>query len=337
VSVPDESRFTGICQLIGRVLSNSLQHAVADLGRAWWLLGDDQRLVDELIENIKHGAPVDAPRSRGISTHTLRGFQRKSAGEHCQTPQEHARSVVEQVMTPVHGRAECLVPRIGRTPGRQELESLMKPTIDLLWGKHAEPCRGEFDGERHAIELSADLCHGSCTGFGQYEVWDQGTRAFDEEADGLAPLEVCSQGPGRVVGQGQRRYSPHDFPLQAQRAATCREDLNARARAQYDMRERCAGAMQVLTVIKDEKFGSSFKELCESIDGSLTSPGVDSQFHGHNLRHQVRVAETSKFDERDADNTFSQNSARNRQCQTGLTAPARADQRQQPTPAQTAD
>jgi hypothetical protein len=31
---------------------------------------------------------------------------------------------------------------------------------------------------------------------------------------------------------------------------------------------------------------------------------VDTQFHGDNLGHQVSVAETSKFHERDADTVF---------------------------------
>jgi hypothetical protein len=102
-------------------------------------------------------------------------------------------------MAPVHGRAKCLVPGIGRTAGGQELESIKKPTVDLLWRKYAEPRRGEFDPERHAIELSADISHGRCVRFGQDEVWDQGTGAFDEEAHGLAALEVCNKGNSRVV------------------------------------------------------------------------------------------------------------------------------------------
>ena len=91
---------------------------------------------------------------------------------------------------------------------------------------------------------------------------------------------------------------------------------------QKDLRERCTGAVQMLTVVKDEKFVATFKEFSGSIEGLLTRPGVDTQLHGHNLRHQVRIAETSKFDERDTDRVFRQYRAANRQCQTGLTDPS---------------
>jgi hypothetical protein len=92
----------------------------------------------------------------------------------------------------------------------------------------------------------------------------------------------------------------------------------------------------MLAVIKDEKFGAFSKRLYESIESPLTCSRVDTQSHSHNLRHQVPIAEISKLDDRHADLLFGENPAGNRQCQTGLSDPARADQRQQPLSFQTA-
>ena len=97
----------------------------------------------------------------------------------------------EEVMAPIDGLAQRLVPRDG-DPARagEQPEAIIEPRGNLLHRQGADPCSGELDRERDAVEPPADLGDRGGISFGDPEFRDGGDRALHEEANGLVLREL---------------------------------------------------------------------------------------------------------------------------------------------------
>ena len=87
--------------------------------------------------------------------------------------------------------------------------------------------RGEFDGQRHAVEPATDLGHRLGVVVGDAEF-------------GLGPAGAVAEQLDRLVGQRQRRHPPGHLAGDADRLATGRQQRQRGARAQQagDQRRR---------------------------------------------------------------------------------------------------
>ena len=66
--------------------------------------------------------------------------------------------LVQQVPGPVDDRAQGLLAgQHGTAAAGQQAEAVVEPVGDLAGGEQSEPGRGQFDGERQAVEAAADL------------------------------------------------------------------------------------------------------------------------------------------------------------------------------------
>ena len=138
-----------LLQLEARVLAHRLVQAVA--GDAERVLSHDQRLVDQRgqqVQRLRTGPPVDREDSLDV-------VDREPAGEDAQAAQEPLLRRRQQVVAPVDGRPQRLLPgQCGAASSRQEGEPVRQPIEDLLDGEHAHPHGGKLDREREAVESS---------------------------------------------------------------------------------------------------------------------------------------------------------------------------------------
>ena len=142
-------------EALARVLPDGLEHAVAHTVRtAARTVGDDeQRPVGEALEEIQHRERADGLGARD----DLGRVEREATGEHRQPREQASLGIRQQLVAPVHRRAERLLARDrrARTTG-QEPEAIIEPVEDLLRAQHAGARGRELDRERDAVEPVAD-------------------------------------------------------------------------------------------------------------------------------------------------------------------------------------
>src|SRR5439155_11032459 len=78
-------------------------------------------------------------------------------GEHRRLLEDTAFDLVQEVIRPLHGVAQCLVPfHRSPRPGEQP-KPLVEPVADLTRAHGANAGRRELDRERDAVEAATDL------------------------------------------------------------------------------------------------------------------------------------------------------------------------------------
>ena len=129
----------------------------------------------------------------------------------------------EEVMAPIDGLAQRLVPRNG-DPARagEQPEAIIEPRGNLLHRQGADPCSGELDRERNPVQAPADLRDGWSVAFSDSEVRHRGDGPLDEEADCLV-LRQLLRGGGLGIGNGQGRHWSHGFTRNRQPLPTRRD------------------------------------------------------------------------------------------------------------------
>ena len=169
----------------------------------------DERLVDEARHQVEHVLAVNAVAGADL----LGGFERPSAGERREPPQQPALGVREQVVAPVEGRFQRRCRPIGvRSRPREQSKAIVEPGVDLLDRQDLQPRRRQLDRQRDAVEPPADLGHGA------------GVVARDANAESTAAARstnrwtasYCSRSSDGAgvprVRQRQRRHSPRVSP-----------------------------------------------------------------------------------------------------------------------------
>jgi hypothetical protein len=182
----------------------------------------------------------------------LGGGQAEPPGEGRQAGQHRPLGAVQQLPRPVDHGPQRPLPRQARPrPAGQQGEPLIQPGIQLRGRHYPQPGRGQLQGERDAIQPSADPPHQLRGRLVPGQDHPLGRGAVGEQPDGLAGLDC----PDIVVtGRGAQRGDPvHVLAVDAQRFAAGRQQRQVRAAAQQRVGELGAGIQDVLAVVQDHQ------------------------------------------------------------------------------------
>ena len=117
--------FAGVDEPLVGVVAQGLEHAKAITVD---VVGDDQGMVDQLREHVEDLRLVNA----GAGADVLGGLEAPAAAEHRQPAKQHAFRLFQQLVAPVDGRAECLLPPVRRVrPGAQKPKTVTEARRDL--------------------------------------------------------------------------------------------------------------------------------------------------------------------------------------------------------------
>ena len=143
------------------------------------------------------------------------GVEGAAAAEDGEPGEQLLLVVVEQVVAPGDRRAQRRVALVGVAPALEQVEPLRDPLEQLLGAEELDPCRGELDREREAVEAADQLVHGGRVS----DVGADRPRPLEEQRDGVALVHR------RQVELRTRRRSA------AARGSSPRSEAPARQRA----------------------------------------------------------------------------------------------------------
>ena len=198
----------GCRELLECECTRGLEQAIARLGLA---VRDHQRFVDQMPQQIEHEPLIDV----FIADDLLRQFQSEAAGEHAEAAEHGLLVGGQQAVAPVECGAQRLVtPQLHARAAAQHVEHLVEPCVQAMHAEQRHARRGQFDGERNAVQSPADV---------------------DDDGDVVArPAESASRPHGRARRTAPRRRtgrrpraarSPAPPALRADRPA--RRDISA--------------------------------------------------------------------------------------------------------------
>ncbi len=137
----------GSGEAVGGVLLDGVEQPVARVP-VYFRVERDQRLVDQGGQQVEH-LPG---RHRPVGADLL-GHLQIPAGEHGEPAQQDLLGLGQQFVAPVHGGPQGLLTCRGSTITRgKQLEPAAETARDLLDGQGADPCCGQLDGQRHAVQ-----------------------------------------------------------------------------------------------------------------------------------------------------------------------------------------
>ncbi len=282
---------------LARVLPDGLQQPVAHLspGRG---RRHHQRLVDQRTEQRRHIAGVDAVARADL----FRGGQIAATGEDGQPAQHGALGLIGQIPGPVDHRAQGLLPgQQGAAAAGQQPETVVEPVGQLPRGEHPQAGRGEFDGERQAVQPPADL------GAGRRVVVDAETGA----------------GGGPAVGEqaqcdrvGQWSDGPQHLARYGERLAARGQHRHSGAFGEQPLGEGRCGPDHMLAVVEHQQHPTACAVLGEpgervqggrvgggpqALRGGAADDGLPGTECGeHRLRHGLRIVHRRELGEPDA-------------------------------------
>ena len=147
--------FARLEQPVARVLPDRLQQPVAN--HPVPLLGDHQRLVHKMGQEIEHVLDVNAV----AATDLLSCLRDPASSKHRQPPQQHPFRLGQQFMAPVNRRLERLLPaQPGPSAIGQEAKAIVQPSGQLPDAQSRHASGGQFERQRDAIQPLTDLHHG---------------------------------------------------------------------------------------------------------------------------------------------------------------------------------
>jgi hypothetical protein len=158
---------------LARVLPKGFQQPIAVAGG----VGLDHRLVDQLLDQVQCLECIQA----GDRGH---GLQVELPGEHAERVEQRPFRTGEQVIGPADRPLQGLLARNGgaAAPGEQP-EPLVKVGGDLVDREHLGPGGGQLDGQRDAVQATADFDDIPCVRRSEDETGARGVRAVVEEPD----------------------------------------------------------------------------------------------------------------------------------------------------------
>ena len=251
-------------------------------------------------------------------------------------------------MAPVQGgRQRPLAGVGGRVAPREQAKTGVQARRQLGRGQHHHLARRQLQGQGQPVQAGADLDHGRGVLVRQGEGGPHVAGPLHEQAHRPVPQEGrrLRQGgrgqglAGRAGGPGQGGHPPGGLPRQAQGPPAGGQHAHAGAGPQQGLRQRPAGAQEVLAVVQHEQQAPGAQGPAQGIRqgplGDLRHPGGGGDRLGHQLRvgqgrqlrqpHPVRVRRLVLSGPPRA----AREAGGEGQSQAGLAAPAGAGQRQQ--------
>src|SRR6185369_6416903 len=141
--------------------------------------------------------------------------------------------VSQQLVAPLEGRLQRLVPRLGSTAARgEQLEAVLQPIEYLLWRERTKPHGGQLNRQRDTLQPTNQLRDGRCVHLVHREGRQHACSPAGKQPDRLrAEYEV---GRRRIsnIRQRHRGHWQHSLPSYAERLTAGRKDPYVAARSQ---------------------------------------------------------------------------------------------------------
>ena len=204
VPVPQRQRagFPGGLEPLGGVLPDRVQQPVPGIaGRL--AVQHHQRLVDQRDQQAEDLVGGDGLASAGgIIRADLLGHVQVPAGEHRQPAQQRLLGLVQQLVAPVHGGPQRLLPqRRGPVPGVEQLEPVAQPVRDLLHRQRPHPGRRQLDAQRDPVQGAAQPGHRRRVALGQREPRPGARGPGREQPHRLVSRPARRRGRRRAAGR----------------------------------------------------------------------------------------------------------------------------------------
>ena len=130
-----------------RVKQAVISHVAADVGR-------NQRFCREVCDRFENIGGADAV----VGGNRSRCIDGEIALEHGNAPQNDLLGFRQQIVAPIHSRAQSLVARQrGAAAARQDGEAIVEPRGEPLDTEYVDACGRQFERERHPVEPATNL------------------------------------------------------------------------------------------------------------------------------------------------------------------------------------
>ena len=207
---------------------------------------------------------------------------------------------VEQLIAPLDRASQRPLPLGHATAGgREQRKSRLQARQQRRRRQQLHPTRGELDGEREPIHAGDDLGDSAGVVNGEAEVRLHGSRALDEESDGIELRKCRDLGEMVEVGKPQWRHVELLLAVQAQRYAAGDERLHAGSATQDGVDNRRRALHDLLEVIQHEQQTLLPQVIDHDID-HLTGVLPNSKRGSDRRRHKLVVLYRREIHEEDA-------------------------------------
>ena len=328
MAAPELRRLARLLQTLPGELPDRLQDAIARLER--FGLEHDEGLLHESTEQVQHvrrGERAPLPRR-----YRLRRFDREPPGEHRQAPEQDLLRLGEQCVAPLDRAAQRALAREGRpAPRGEQPEHVVQPGGDLLRIEDACPRGGQLDGQRKAVEPVTDLRDRGRVSVGQLERRPHRLSPLDEQADRLARRRCCCAADRFAgLGERERRHEPGALASDPERLAARGHDAEPRAASEQRLRQPGARLDQMLAVVQHEQRFPIAQRLEQGVPGRSDAVAAHAQRVGDVVRDELGIRERGELHPGNAVGVLRPHAARHLEGETGLAAPARAGECQEP-------
>ena len=269
----------------------------------------EEALGDQIHEGRQH-------RSRTLGAcHGVSRSQVEARRKRAELSQQVLRLPVEQVVAPRNRAIEGhMALATARPAGAREVQALVYPFQQVVEPECAQLGRGEFDCQRKAIEVTADIDH---------------PRVVDAYLE-LRSERTC---PGheqlRSIGV-QRRQRQNRLTIDAERFSRGHEHVGLRAPVEHQVHEVTALIEQVLAVVEHEQHRSARQVLGQAFlvhrCNTLDPGGLRNR-----LGETRGVTHRRQLDKGDSRRERRQFRVRRSECQRRLARTAGAGDRHEPT------
>ena len=241
----------GFPKLVRRELADGFEHPVAH-GAAGLIIDLEERLTFDGVEQVHH---IDRSHDVTVGGDRLSRGERPAAEKDAEAPQQGPLRLAQQIAAPQdRGFERLLTRKRGARSSTQKAERVVEAAADLACRQGAASRRGELDGERHAVEPTADLGDIDNARVGQRETGTDPTGTIDEERNGLKPGQLLDA-VGSVDDRRafEQRNPPRHLARDVQSRPARDEDANERA-GHHDCFDHTSDLVDdVLGVVQDQE------------------------------------------------------------------------------------
>mgnify|MGYP007135457263 CR=1 FL=1 len=250
------------------------------------------------MHEARHEAADLVRRDAAPRAYRRRGLEGKSAREDRSAAEHGALLVRQQVIAPVHRRAERVVPRqVGAARVGQEAKAIVEPIGDLIDRQGLEPRGGELDRQRDAVETAADPRQSRGVLRRHRKRGINRGRALRKQPHRLARHQGR---PGRHDGRRRHREGGDVKRLllrHGQRLAARCQDAHGRARFEDRANEVRGGGADVFATVEDQQEMFRGGERGQGFEQRLPWFFRDSEDRGGGLHDEAWIGERRELHE----------------------------------------
>jgi hypothetical protein len=251
------------------------------------------RLVDQRGERVQHYLG----RQPCVGADVLGGRQVEVGGEHRGPPPQQLLVGFEQVVAPLQGGAQGLVPWWrGGLGVAQQPEPVVEAGQYLGWGEGAQAHRGQLDRQRDAVQAAAQLGGRGLVGRRELQVGRDRAGPVHQQVDRVAGSGDAWRAWGRC---GQRRDGEQPFTGDVQRPPAGGQHVQLRAGAKQRVDQHRARVAHLLAVVEDQQQPLGSDHLGDGAGQPAPAEVVDVQGARDLLGHQRRVAQRAEVSQLD--------------------------------------